>query len=76
LGNDRLALLMDRSGEARDVAADLSDLLTRFPPDASFHDSVWDQAAGPLLIEEAGGRVTDWRPTARLRRRAPLAWQR
>ena len=24
-----------------------------------FHDAAWDQAAGSLLIEEAGGRVTD-----------------
>jgi len=31
----------------------------RFPPHAEFHDAVWDQAAGSLLIEEAGGRVTD-----------------
>ena len=50
---------MDSQAKHVTVAAGISDLLMRFPPDASFHDSVWDQAAGSLLIEEAGGRVTD-----------------
>lgn len=59
LGNDRPALLMDSQAKHVTVAAGASDLLMRFPPDASFHDSVWDQAAGSLLIEEAGGLVTD-----------------
>jgi HAL2 family 3'(2'),5'-bisphosphate nucleotidase len=59
LGNDRPALLMDSQAKHVTVAAGVSDLLMRFPPDASFHDSVWDQAAGSLLIDEAGGRVTD-----------------
>jgi 3'(2'), 5'-bisphosphate nucleotidase len=59
LGNDRPVLLMDSQAKHVTVAAGVSDLLMRFPPDASFHDSVWDQAAGSLLIEEAGGRVTD-----------------
>jgi 3'(2'), 5'-bisphosphate nucleotidase len=58
LGNDRPALLMDSQAKHVTVAAGVSDLLLRFPPDG-FHDSVWDQAAGSLLIEEAGGRVTD-----------------
>ncbi len=25
----------------------------------TFRDKIWDQAAGSLVIEEAGGRVTD-----------------
>ena len=52
-------LLMDSQAKHVTVAAGVSDLLMRFPPDAWFHDAVWDQAAGSLLIEEAGGRVTD-----------------
>lgn len=59
LENDRPVLLMDSQAKHVIVAAGVSDLLMRFPPDASFHDSVLDQAAGSLLIEEAGGRVTD-----------------
>ena len=52
-------LLMDSQAKHVTVAAGVSDLLMRFPPDAGFHDAVWDQAAGSLLIEEAGGCVTD-----------------
>jgi 3'(2'), 5'-bisphosphate nucleotidase len=59
LGSNRPPLLMDSQAKHVTVAAGMSDLLMRFPPDGSFHDSVWDQAAGSLLIEEAGGRVTD-----------------
>lgn len=59
LGSNRPPLLMDSQAKHVTVAAGVSDLLMRFPPDTNFHDSVWDQAAGALLIEEAGGRVTD-----------------
>jgi 3'-phosphoadenosine 5'-phosphosulfate (PAPS) 3'-phosphatase len=31
----------------------------RSPPQPHFHDAIWDYAAGSLLIEEAGGRVSD-----------------
>jgi 3'(2'), 5'-bisphosphate nucleotidase len=50
---------MDSQAKHVTIAAGSADLLFRFPPDATFHDAVWDQAAGSLLIEEAGGRVTD-----------------
>jgi 3'(2'), 5'-bisphosphate nucleotidase len=50
---------MDSQAKHVTIAAGLADLLMRFPPDADFRDWVWDQAAGTLLIEEAGGRVTD-----------------
>lgn len=50
---------MDSQAKHVTVAAGSRDLLIRFPPQAEFHDAVWDQAAGSLLIEEAGGRVTD-----------------
>jgi 3'(2'), 5'-bisphosphate nucleotidase len=50
---------MDSQAKHVTIAAGSSDLLVRLPPDAGFHDAVWDQAAGSLLIEEAGGRVTD-----------------
>jgi 3'(2'), 5'-bisphosphate nucleotidase len=58
-GNVRSPLLMDSQAKHVTVAAGASDLLMRFPPHAGFHDAVWDQAAGSLLIEEAGGRITD-----------------
>ena len=52
-------LLMDSQAKHVTVAAGSSDLLIRFPPHAEFHDAVWDQAPGSLVVEEAGGRVTD-----------------
>jgi 3'(2'), 5'-bisphosphate nucleotidase len=61
LGTVAPPLLMDGQAKHVTVAAGSSDLLIRFPPDAQFHEAVWDQAAGSLLIEEAGGRVTDLR---------------
>jgi 3'(2'), 5'-bisphosphate nucleotidase len=59
LGRFAPPLLMDSQAKHVTLAAGSSDLLIRFPPDAEFHDAVWDQAAGSLLIEEAGGRITD-----------------
>ncbi len=59
LGNVQPSLLMDSQAKHVTVAAGTSDLLIRLPPNSEFHDAVWDQAAGSLLIEEAGGRVTD-----------------
>jgi 3'(2'), 5'-bisphosphate nucleotidase len=59
IGNARPPLLMDSQAKHVTVAAGASDLLMRFPPNVGFHDTIWDQAAGSLLIEEAGGRVTD-----------------
>jgi 3'(2'), 5'-bisphosphate nucleotidase len=50
---------MDSQAKHVTVAAGINDLLMRLPPHAEFRDAVWDQAAGSLLIEEAGGRVTD-----------------
>jgi 3'(2'), 5'-bisphosphate nucleotidase len=52
-------LLLDSQAKHVAVAAGSSDLLIRFPPHPGFHDAVWDQAPGSLLIEEAGGRITD-----------------
>lgn len=41
------------------LAAGRADLLLRVPTSASFHDAVWDHAAGALVVSEAGGRVSD-----------------
>jgi 3'(2'), 5'-bisphosphate nucleotidase len=59
LGSVHPPLMMDSQAKHVTVAAGASDLLMRLPPNGEFHDTVWDQAAGSLLIEEAGGRVTD-----------------
>jgi 3'(2'), 5'-bisphosphate nucleotidase len=50
--------LMDGQAKHVALAAGAGDLLLRFPP-RHFHDAIWDYAPGSLLIEEAGGRMTD-----------------
>ena len=55
------AALMDSQAKHVVVAAGRADLLIRVPATKSFREKIWDQAAGSLIIEEAGGRVTDLR---------------
>jgi 3'(2'), 5'-bisphosphate nucleotidase len=52
-------LLMDSQAKHVVLAAGDADLFIRFPARRDLHDAIWDYAAGTLLIEEAGGRVTD-----------------
>jgi 3'(2'), 5'-bisphosphate nucleotidase len=59
LGASRPPILMDSQAKHVVLASGGADILLRFPPREGFHDAVWDQAAGSILIEEAGGRVTD-----------------
>lgn len=59
LGAEPAPILMDSQAKHVVLAGGEADLLLRFPPSNDFHDAIWDQAAGSLLIEEAGGRVTD-----------------
>ena len=58
LGVQAAPVLMDSQAKHVMVAAGLADLLVRFPRDG-YREAIWDQAAGTLLIEEAGGRMTD-----------------
>jgi 3'(2'), 5'-bisphosphate nucleotidase len=50
---------MDSQAKHALIAAGAADLLIRVPASKTYRDKIWDQAAGSLLIEEAGGRVTD-----------------
>ena len=59
LGVKASASLMDSQAKHVVIAAGRADLLIRVPATKSFRDKIWDQAAGSLIIEEAGGRVTD-----------------
>jgi 3'(2'), 5'-bisphosphate nucleotidase len=56
---ERSPWLMDSQAKHAVIASGAADVLLRFPPRPGFHDAIWDQAAGSLLIEEAGGRITD-----------------
>ena len=51
--------LTDSQAKHALVAAGRADLLIRVPATKSYRDKIWDQAAGSLIVEEAGGRVTD-----------------
>lgn len=61
LGTDRPPLLMDSQAKYAALASGQADLLFRLPsrsrPD--YREKIWDQAAGSIILEEAGGRVTD-----------------
>ena len=59
LGASAPPILMDSQAKHVVLASGGADVLLRFPSCTGFHDAIWDQAAGSLLIEEAGGRVTD-----------------
>ncbi len=58
LGVQAPPVLMDSQAKHVMVAAGEADLLFRFPREG-YREAIWDQAAGTLLIEEAGGRMTD-----------------
>ncbi len=56
--------LMDSQAKHAVLAAGEGDLLLRVPARPDFRDTIWDQAAGTVILEEAGGRVTDLRGAA------------
>jgi 3'(2'), 5'-bisphosphate nucleotidase len=59
LGVQTPPVLMDSQAKHVVIAAGGAELLIRVPATKAFRDKIWDQAAGSLIIEEAGGRVTD-----------------
>ena len=52
-------ILMDGQTKQVLLAAGAAELVMRIPVDPGYREAIWDQAAGALLVEEAGGRVTD-----------------
>ncbi len=55
------AVLMDSLAKYVALAAGVGDVVLRIVPDANpkRREKIWDHAAGVLMTEEAGGRVTD-----------------
>ena len=41
------------------VAQGDAELYLRIPRDDVYREKIWDHAAGAILVEEAGGKVTD-----------------
>jgi 3'(2'), 5'-bisphosphate nucleotidase len=52
-------VLLDGQTKQVLLAAGAAELLMRIPINREYREAVWDHAAGALLVEEAGGRVTD-----------------
>jgi 3'(2'), 5'-bisphosphate nucleotidase len=52
---------MDSQAKYAVLAAGAGDLLVRLlsPKQPHYREKIWDQAAGSLVVEEAGGRITD-----------------
>lgn len=61
MGIEAAPVLMDSQAKYAVLAAGNAELLVRFlSPDApDYREKIWDHAAGSIVIEEAGGRVTD-----------------
>jgi 3'(2'), 5'-bisphosphate nucleotidase len=58
-GIERPPILMDSQAKHVAIAAGHADLLVRIPASANYREYIWDHAAGALVIEEAGGCLTD-----------------
>jgi 3'(2'), 5'-bisphosphate nucleotidase len=52
---------MDSQAKYAVLAAGAGDLLLRLlsPKQPNYREKIWDQAAGSLVVEEAGGRISD-----------------
>jgi 3'(2'), 5'-bisphosphate nucleotidase len=61
LGIQTEPVLMDSQVKYAVLAAGQGDLMLRLlsPEKPDYREKAWDQAAGSLVVEEAGGRVTD-----------------
>jgi 3'(2'), 5'-bisphosphate nucleotidase len=60
LGTQQAPLRMDSQAKYAVVARGQADVYLRLPA-RSYSECIWDHAAGALIVEEAGGRVTDAR---------------
>lgn len=50
---------MDSQCKYGSIARGDGDMYLRLPTNPSYQEKIWDHAAGSLLVEEAGGQVTD-----------------
>ena len=59
LGIERDPVRIDSQCKYAIVARGEASIYLRFPRRRDYREKVWDHAAGSLVVEEAGGRVTD-----------------
>jgi HAL2 family 3'(2'),5'-bisphosphate nucleotidase len=59
LGITAAPLRMDSQAKYAVVARGEADIYLRLPTRADYREKIWDHAAGALIVDEAGGTVTD-----------------
>lgn len=59
LGIKREPVRLDSQAKYAVVARGEGDVYLRLPTRADYREKIWDHAGGVLVVEEAGGRVTD-----------------
>jgi 3'(2'), 5'-bisphosphate nucleotidase len=59
LGITSPPLRMDSQAKYATVARGEADIYLRLPTRKGYREKIWDHAGGVLLVEEAGGKVTD-----------------
>ena len=59
LGISELPVRMDSQAKYGVVARGEAEIYLRMPTRADYREKIWDHAAGALIVEEAGGTVTD-----------------
>jgi 3'(2'), 5'-bisphosphate nucleotidase len=64
LGLKSPSLRLDSQAKYAAVALGLADVYLRLPGRSSWREWIWDHAAGALVVEEAGGTVSDARGRA------------
>jgi 3'(2'), 5'-bisphosphate nucleotidase len=59
LGIENEPVRLDSQAKYAVVARGEADIYLRLPTKADYREQIWDHAGGVLVVEEAGGRVTD-----------------
>jgi 3'(2'), 5'-bisphosphate nucleotidase len=61
LGTTAEAVRMDSQAKYAILAAGAGELIVRLlsPDQPNYREKIWDQAAGSIIVEEAGGQITD-----------------
>ena len=59
LGITKEPVRLDSQAKYAVVARGEADVYLRLPASRGYREKIWDHAAGVLIMEEAGGRVTD-----------------
>ncbi|KAH0614918.1 uncharacterized protein H6S33_000554 [Morchella sextelata] len=59
LGITNKSVKMDSQAKYATVARGVADIYLRLPTSATYQEKIWDHAAGSLIVEEAGGIVSD-----------------